>query len=148
MRLTYRGVNYESSQPSLESREVDVLRSRETNRRCQTLQENALPLTYRGVRYTTDQVAAAISSPVATTSKPLIYRGVKYVKTESGKIRPVDVMDSTMIPQNAALAFREIGKVHRENLRLNLERRLQSAKEKGDQTLVRLLEAESKELAL
>jgi hypothetical protein len=43
-------------------------------------------------------------------------------------------------------ARKAIEEIHRENIRRNLERRLQAARERGDQDLIRLLEAESKQL--
>lgn len=37
----------------------------------------------------------------------------------------------------------EVARVHRENLQRNLQRRMDSAKARGDQALLRMLEAEA-----
>ena len=37
----------------------------------------------------------------------------------------------------------EVSRVHRENLQLNLQRRMDAAKARGDQALLRMLEAEA-----
>lgn len=37
----------------------------------------------------------------------------------------------------------EVSRVHRENLQRNLQRRMEAAKARGDQALVRMLEAEA-----
>lgn len=147
MRLTYRGASYEYNTSPLEVRESDVLlHSLETQRRCRTLQQSPA-LTYRGSRYTTDQVAAALAVPASQSAQVLSYRGVKYVRHSDGSTQPA-ALEGVKVPNNAAAAFQAISKVHKENIRRNLERRIQAAKDRGDQTLVSLLEAESKELAL
>jgi hypothetical protein len=146
MRLTYRGASYDYNTSPLEVRESDVLlHSLETQRRCRTLQQS-YPLTYRGSRYTTEQVAAALAVPASRSAQVLSYRGVKYVRNLDGSMQPA-TLEGVTVPNNTA-AFKAISKVHKENIRRNLERRIQAAKERGDQTLVSLLEAESKELAL
>ncbi|MDX2241907.1 MAG: DUF4278 domain-containing protein [Leptolyngbyaceae cyanobacterium bins.302] len=147
MKLTYRGASYEYNTSPLEVRESDIFsRNWETQRRCQTLQENAYPLTYRGVRYTTDQVATALSTPASRSTQALIYRGVKYARDPDGTTRLSTTQVS--IPNTTAVVWKEVSRVHHENIRRNLERRLQAAKARGDQSLINLLEAESKELAL
>lgn len=146
MRLTYRGASYEYN--PLEVRESDIFsRNWEAQRRCQTLQENRYPLTYRGARYTTDQVAAAFSVPSVKTSQTLQYRGVKYVRKPDGTTQLTSPLRD-VVPNTTAVVFKELSRVHQDNLRRNLERRLQSAKARGDQALVSLLEAEFKQLAL
>lgn len=145
MKLTYRGASYEYN--PLESRESDILsRNWEAQRRCRSLQENSYPLVYRGSRYTTDQVAAAFSVPAVRTSQALQYRGVKYIRKPDGTTHLATSRE--VIPNTTAVVFKELSRVHRDNLRRNLERRLRSAKQRGDQALIDLLEAESKQLAL
>lgn len=145
MKLTYRGASYEHN--PLEVRESDIFsHNREAQRRCQALQQNRYPLTYRGARYTTDQVATALSAPSVRTSQTLQYRGVKYVRNLDGTTQVS--LKQEVVPNTTAVVFKELSRVHQDNLRRNLERRLQSAKARGDQALVGLLEAESKQLAL
>ncbi len=149
MRLTYRGASYEYNTSPLEVRESDIFRAQqEAQRRCRTLQENRFPLIYRGSRYTTDQVANALSTPATRTSQTLIYRGVKYVRHADGTTQLAAADRCEMIPHTTLGALREISRVHEANLRRNLERRLQAAKARGDQNLITLLEAESQQLAL
>jgi hypothetical protein len=149
MKLMYRGASYEYNQPSLESGEADVLkRHQNLYQRCQTLQEAVYPLIYRGVRYTTDQVADAVASP--TLGAPLVvsYRGVKYVRMPNGRVTLKTVEPANATSRVVNVDLREVARIHHENLRRNLERRLMSARERGDQSLVNLLEAESRQLAL
>lgn len=146
MRLTYRGADYESS--PLEVRETDIYRRHQQPRQyCRTLQESGLPLSYRGIRYTTDSVATALSSPALRTAQTLSYRGVKYVRKTDGSTGLV-ASSVVTVPNTTMAALRELSRVHQENLRQNLARRLQTARARGDQELVKLLEAESEALAL
>lgn len=150
MRLIYRGASYDYNSPSLETRETDLLRRHQgTYQRCKTLQETSYPLTYRGVRYTTDQVAEALSStPTLRSPQKLVYRGQQYLKHPSGAIETVVAEKAVRVPNTTAGLLKEVGRVHQDNLRRNLQHRLQIAKQQGNQTLVNLLEAESKQLAL
>jgi hypothetical protein len=148
MRLTYRGASYEYNAAPLEVRESDIFSHNwEAQQRCKTLQENRYPLTYRGVRYTTDQVATALSMPILRSSQTLSYRGAKYVRNVDGSTQMVPSAQPSA-PNTTMAALRELSRVHQDNLRQNLARRLQAAKARGDQELVNLLEAESKQLAL
>lgn len=150
MKLSYRGVSYERSQPSLEMRESDILaQHRRAQHRCQTLQAQDCQMSYRGVQYTTDQMATAFagaSGPV--TRQPLRYRGVKYVRLPDGAVQLVDNGTPVSIPATAKISEQDVARVHHANLQRNLERRLAAARSHGDQTLISLLEAESRELAL
>jgi hypothetical protein len=58
-------------------------------------------------------------------------------------IKPVSSIE---IPDT--LPAKEIARVHHANLRRNLERRLHAARQRGDLALIKMLEAESRELAL
>lgn len=150
MRLIYRGASYEYNSSALETREADLLRRHQgAYQRCRTLQETSYPLTYRGVRYTTDQVAEALSStPTLREPQRLVYRGQQYIKHPNGTIEGVAAEKAVRVPNTTAGLFKEVNRIHQENLRRNLQRRLQMAKQQGNQSLVRLLEAESKQLAL
>ncbi len=149
MKLSYRGVSYEQ-QPSLEMRESDILaQQHQANQRCQTLQTQGYQMRYRGVQYTTEQMATAFAGiPAATTRQPLTYRGVKYVKLPNGAVELVNSTTAVTIPATAKISEQDVARVHHDNLRRNLERRLAAARNHGDQTLITLLEAESRELAL
>jgi len=149
MRLTYRGASYERNASPLEVRESDILsKNWQNQQQCRTLQENLYPLTYRGVRYTTDQVATALSTPMSRSAQTLTYRGVKYVRNANGSTQLAPSTETSSVPNTTMAALKELSRIHQENLRQNLARRLQAAKARGDQDLVNLLEAESKQLAL
>ncbi len=145
MQLTYRGTQYEYNQSPLEVRENDVLLNRGLSQRCKTLQEARYPLSYRGVSYTTDQVVGLSTDHALQTAQNLFYRGASYLKHPNGS---VEVLAAGKTVRVRVPAVSELSSVHTAHLRRNLERRLQSAKEQGDQHLITLLEAESKELAL
>ena len=150
MRLIYRGASYDYNQPALEVREGDILRrNQDAQQRCRTLQEASYPLIYRGSRYTTRDVATALAlTPVLRSPQLMVYRGANYIKNANGSTGMVTATKATSAPRTTAPIFKELGRIHTENLRRNLEHRLRVAKQRGDQSLVSLLEAESRELAL
>ncbi|MDB9312057.1 DUF4278 domain-containing protein [Spirulina sp. CS-785/01] len=136
MELSYRGVRYNREPLSLEVSEGELLTGK-----------------YRGQQYHR-QFPRHI--PVLKEKPTLKYRGVAY------KSCPIIQTEATLQTQLAAITA-SANKVqsksrssvvptatstHLDNLRQNLERRLQVAKERGDEQLVRLLEEESKQLAL
>jgi hypothetical protein len=131
MKLSYRGVNYEYQPLTLEVTEGEILgKYRGVNWRCHTLNEIPIPqpdrvLKYRGVAYHPNQDVEACQTAIAQSSRP------RAIKTATA---------SEVVTRKA------LEEVHRENLRRNLERRLQAARERGDQNLVNLLEAESRQL--
>lgn len=132
MRLSYRGAQYESNQPSLEVTESEILgKYRGANWRCQTLQE----------------------VPVPQSVTTLKYRGVAYIPGQAAVTRPVDVASGRALQQRSVTipealpVLKEVARIHRSNLERNLERRLQIARRQGNQGLVSLLEAERKQLA-
>lgn len=147
MKLTYRGASYEYNNTPLEVRESEILNSRSTQNRHRTLQETHYPLMYRGNRYTTSEVVPALASSGAYAAQPLSYRGVRYTRSQDGTIVS-GVNEPQVVPATTAAVIREVSRIHRDNLRRNLERRLQAARERGDRVLVNLLEAESEALAL
>ncbi|UBF28086.1 DUF4278 domain-containing protein [Kovacikia minuta CCNUW1] len=131
MKLSYRGVNYEFTPPSLEVTEGEILgKYRGVNWRCHTLQETPIPqinqtLTYRGVSYGPNRVNNQVPTMGAQAGST---RTLKPVVPKAFPVR------------------KQAEEVHRANLLRNLERRLQVAKERGDQNLISLLEAESRQI--
>lgn len=127
MKLSYRGAQYDYTQPSLEVTEGEILRQhRSASFRCQTVQE----------------------MPVPQSGLPLLYRGIHYVSSAGSCASDVaqPVLKGVVIPETTRLARREIARLHRANLVQNLERRLHVAKTHGNQDLVNLLEAERRQL--
>jgi hypothetical protein len=132
MKLSYRTVSYDYTPLSLEATEKEILgKYRGVVSHCHTLKEMPVPqpdmqLTYRGVSYHTDPT--------------VVERCRTAVRSDARQVTcPIGVMRT--------LAVRKaMEEVHRSNLLSNLERRLQSARERGDTRLVELLEAESKQL--
>lgn len=150
MKLIYRGASYEYNPASLEMREVDVLRHHQNaHQRCKTLAESNYPLMYRGATYTTAQVAQSLASvTVSGTPQLLTYRGVQYVRNANGIVEFARPAKASLAPRTITPAFVEATTVHHENLRRNLQHRLEMAKGQGNQNLVSQLEAESRQLAL
>jgi hypothetical protein len=132
MKLSYRGVNYELTPPTLEVTEGEILgKYQGVSWHCQTLREMHIPrvtpiLTYRGATYSQGQGVGQVASSAVwgAATKP----------------------DRPVFSPKAFPVRKQAGQVHRANLLRNLERRIQVAKEKGDQTLISLLEAESRQL--
>lgn len=148
MNLIYRGDSYEYNPSSLEVREVDALRRYQSAQRCKTLVESNYPLIYRGATYTTAQIAQAFTStPVSSSPQLLTYRGVQYLKNANGIVEFARPAKASLAPKAITPAFLEASTVHHENLRRNLERRLEVAKGQGNENLVNQLEAESRQLA-
>lgn len=150
MKLIYRGASYEYNSASLEVREVDALRHHHNaHQRCQTLAEANYPLIYRGATYTTAQVAQSLASVTVSGSPQLLtYRGVQYTRNANGIVEFARSAKASLAPKTITSAFIEATTVHHENLRRNVQHRLEVAKGQGDQNLVTQLEAESKQLAL
>lgn len=150
MKLVYRGASYEYNPASLEVREVDILRHYQSaHQRCHTLSESNYPLIYRGARYTTAQVAQSLASvTVSGTPQLLTYRGVQYIRNANGIVEFARPAKASLAPKSITPAFVEATAVHHENLRRNMQHRLEIAKGEGNQNLVSQLEAESRQLAL
>jgi hypothetical protein len=134
MKLCYRGVNYNREPLSLEVSESEIMgkyRGQEYHR-CyprHVPQLNPKPrLQYRGLAYQTCpliQTEASLNAQLAAIARAC------------GQIPPLEDEKT----EKAA-------DIHRENLRHNLDRRLEIARAKGDRDLVRLLEKECKQLAI
>lgn len=95
--------------------------------------------TYRGHRY-----SLATLVPVATPANPLCYRGVSYgpgqrpSRVERPRQYPVSTLPTTTL---------DIKQLHQRQLLQNVQRRMEVAQSRGDQQLVRLLQAEMEQLA-
>jgi hypothetical protein len=134
MKLIYRGVDYEYTQPTLEVTEGEILgRYRGAAWRCQTVQELPIPrsgsrLSYRGVSYSSDSTA----SPIEALHPMQVAQAIATRRT---------------IPCTTGPLRQEVARLHQANVRRNLEHRLQVAKQHGDRQLIALLEAERGQLA-
>jgi hypothetical protein len=129
MKLIYRGSTYEydPTQP----------RGREKERRFEDVREPFL-LMYRGNIYRLDPNQSAQATYQPRSAYQLIYRGNTYwVQPEGEQVAPTATGSDTL---------RNLASVHRANLQRNLQRRIQVARERGDQALLALLEAEQRQL--
>jgi hypothetical protein len=135
MKLTYRGIDYEHTSPSLEVKESEITGC------------------YRGrpvhFTYTTH---VAVPQPVAD----LTYRGVRYSTTVDGAVQsatPSPTSRSTMqtfdhSPHRARRqALREAAETHRHSIQRSLEHRILVARSQDNQWLLQQLEAELHQLA-
>jgi Domain of unknown function (DUF4278) len=143
MKLIYRGNTYDYH-PELTSDRTAPFKSINSYRTPYTL-------IYRGLSYTVDPNHRAVEAP-RPTSYDLQYRGLTYHVTRDAQ--GVATM-TTKAPGQAqakakatpaSLPRNNTAKVHKANLLQNVQRRLQVARERGDQELIRLLEAELNQL--
>ncbi|XGW00225.1 MAG: DUF4278 domain-containing protein [Leptolyngbya sp. BL-A-14] len=141
MQLTYRGAQYEYNPRNTEAiREANVFRAIRPS----------YNLHYRGAVYTVDPNAEP-SLPSIQPAGVLTYRGVSYTLNggarDAAAVRSQAGAVSTQPRfQQKAASNTEFATIHRSNLRTNVQRRLQVARERGDQTLVSLLERELQEI--
>lgn len=133
MKLSYRGVHYKEAPSALEVAEGEISgRYRGHDWRFHYLRHIPEPpavhnLKYRGVPYRTRQSAVAEPTEVA---------------------QPVAAITSQTLPiLQKREVLDEIMRSHLRNIQRSLEHRLQVARAKGDKSLVRLLEAESEQMA-
>jgi hypothetical protein len=132
MKLTYRGVEYTRTPYNLEVTEGEVAgkyRGRDWRYHCPRHMVDLQPkanLQYRGIPYKTCRVVDE-SIPEVEVHRKQLHRTF-------GQTQPRSVVD-------------EAAKIHLDNMRRNLERRLQVAKASGNNSLVQMLEKESKDLA-
>ena len=137
MKLCYRGVEYDYTPPALEVTESEMLGH-----------YRGRPLRFSYVKHV----------PFPQSEANLRYRGAAYHTTRQGEVEAVvQVNKSPQEPQfkpvfdSMAAARRsllqESARVHQENIRRSIERRLQVAQSKGDTQLVRQLEEEMHQLA-
>jgi hypothetical protein len=144
MKLSYRGVSYEQNSPQIET------------------MAGAAGGTYRGATWNHQYLRHI---PVPQPKVDLKYRGVAYstgdpIDVEVVRLRREYTQINGATANTTAIAtkqkpaksdrqqvLQELHSTHLDHLRRNLERRLQIAREKGDNHLIQLLEAESRQLA-
>lgn len=130
MKLSYRGVKYEC-QPSM----LEVT-------------EGEMGGTYRGQPW---QLRYLRHIPEPAPVHNLKYRGVAYRTGQPTVIEPSAIAQPVSTPWARTLynhhkreVLDETRRIHLANIRSNLERRMQAAKARGDEQLVRLLEQEQR----
>lgn len=134
MKLTYRGVAYEYSPISVEMTPGEIGGK------------------YRGIPWRRDR---AESVPMSQSFAQLKYRGVAYCVGDPQKIQNKE--DAISLQERYAATTQkiynpfkskdELTKTHLANIRKNLERRLELARQRGDTNLINLLEEEAKQIA-
>jgi hypothetical protein len=137
MKLCYRGIEYDYTPPVLEVSESEMLGH-----------YRGRPLRFSYVKHV----------PFPQSEANLKYRGAAYHTTRRGDIEAVvqvnksphepqfkPVFDSMAAARRSLL--QESARVHQDNIRRSIERRLQVAQSKGDVRLVRQLEEEMHQLA-
>jgi len=134
MKLSYRGVPYKSEESQLEINEGEIGgKYRGQNWRYHYPRhipqiKPKIYMQYRGVAYSTCPIP---KTQVTSQQNPEI----------TGKTCPLPIKKSCNKQEDAA-------KIHWDNIRRNLERRLEVAKANGDEHLIKMLEKESKQLCL
>jgi hypothetical protein len=132
MKLTYRGANYESNPLTLEPT------------------ASTLSGKYRGRAWKHNYPRHI---PQTQPTAELKYRGVSYY---IGDPLQVEFMIQSKQHSHAASVAQiskpeklgsELAEIHHTNIHRNLEHRLEVAREKGDQHLIRLLEDEARQMA-
>lgn len=135
MRLTYRGIQYDSESIPLEVKEGEIAGKYRGQpwhyhypRHIPQLKPKLL-LNYRGVSY---------------TKRPV----VRYAHCSDISIPAVTTNGELPTPQYFASKTQDIEDAHVKNMRRNLERRLSVAKQNGDEELVSILEKEYQQLTV
>ncbi len=123
MKLTNRGVSSESDPPSLELTKGEIVGKYQGANGINHYPRH-IPVTQPMVDLKDRGVADSTSEPIDAEASPLC-------GTVSTRQQVLDGLNNT----------------HLANIRQNLEHRLQVARAKGDQNLIRLLEAEAEQLA-
>jgi Domain of unknown function (DUF4278) len=134
MKPIYRGVQHTYHLPTLAVTEAEIVAS------------------YRGVVYRSQVLRVP---PRPQPSYDWLYRGVCYATGENAgevavgrlAIAPGSVVTPVKPVVLSPTSPENLARVHDQNLHQNLERRLRSAQDRGDQHLVYLLEAERRQLA-
>jgi hypothetical protein len=132
MKLTYRGVSYDYRPATLEVTEGDIMGR------------------YRGQTIRRHCVTQSLERP-DVESVLLHYRGNAYqslqpVPEVSPQRQTVAAACPVSAPQLSPLMGTDARRIHLENMRRSLERRLQTAQAQGDDHLVNLLQRESNAL--
>lgn len=135
MKFSYRGVKYDREPLTVEVKEGEIAGKyrgqdwKYNYPRHITQVQPQLNRSYRGVPYSGD--------PFDANELNVSIQRQMVAKCYSQSNKPI-----------AAKFMDETNKIHLDNIRRNLERRLQLAKSIGDSNLVNLLQEESKQLAL
>ena len=144
MKLSYRGVSYEHNSPQLEMMTGEVGgKYRGTAWNHKYLRHIPVPqpkvdLKYRGVAYSTGD---PIDVEVVRLRR-------EYTQVNGATANTTAIAAKQMLTKSdRQQVLQELHSTHLDHLRRNLERRLQVAREKGDNHLIQLLEAESRQLA-
>lgn len=134
MQLSYRGTYYERQSNPLE------------------VQEGEIAGKYRGQDWKYHYPRHIPQSPPKLYRQ---YRGVTYsTRPLSGEERTVYPLSSkenacsVVCPSPQPIIENQVSKIHLDNMRRNLERRLRIAEENGDEDLVTLLRKESEQLTV
>lgn len=153
MKLSYRAVNYESNPPALELTESEIGgKYRGANWRHHYPRHIPVPqpvvdLKYRGVAY-------SIGDPVDVEAVFLQRRYALAVSrkrygapSEAKRCALASATpEGTSAVSNRRQVMDKLNNTHLTNIRQSLEHRLQVARAKGDENLIRHLEAEAKQL--
>lgn len=144
MRLCYRGVYYDYVTPTLEVTEGEIAGSyrglgwREHTLKQLPVHQPSHYLKYRGVPYWTNQVAntGRVVEPRVAITEP--------GSTRRSRVRPFGVPTQSLTKRQR---LAELATVHRASIEQSLNHRLTVARQRGDQNLVQLLEAEQRQMA-
>ena len=141
MESTYRDNNYESNQFNVELVEGEIgVEHQGTNWKQKYPRHIRVPqpkidLNYRGVESTSDDSIDREANQLQR----------EYITANSVAVPGKNEVVPTKTSRQQVLE--ELNQTHLNNLRRNLEHRLQVAREKGDEDLIRLLEAEFEQIA-
>jgi len=146
MKLSYRGVPYDYVPPSVGITEGEVLGKyrglpwREHLVREVPVSQPSYYLKYRGVPYWSNQVSdtGRVVEPQVALTSPVVTPGLG-IETYGAPVR--------VRSQRERQRLTEVARIHQQNLRQRLNYRLEKAKQKGDETLIHLLEAEQQQIA-
>ena len=135
MKLTYRGIAHRNQSSQLEITPTEIGGK------------------YRGQNWNYNYPRHI---PNLESRQDLKYRGLSYQGNSSLQTQQSPVCQATETPRICSVPIKkphslledETVKIHWDNIRRNLERRLQIAKASGNEALVNLLEEESRQLAL
>lgn len=133
MKLVYRGVSYDYD-PNATKADFPWNYVRQIR--------PSYNLTYRGVEYTVDPNKEPNKSSLRPVAN-LTYRGATYALNGQGVASAAKV--GRVGTRSKMIA--ELATTHRNNLYRNVQRRLEIARDRGDQALVQLLEQELRQIA-
>ncbi|MDX2271822.1 MAG: DUF4278 domain-containing protein [Cyanobacteriota bacterium] len=128
MKLSYRGVDFDYSpvMPECTSQEAVGM--------------------YRGHAYTDPMMRATAILPAAYG---LSYRGIVYHRPTVaavvvGRVESLQKSGSTRVSKTKA---ESVAQIHHDHLLHRLQKRIRAAEQRGDQTLIKMLEEEQQQLA-